>query len=58
MEAGSCAAHWLDPELIVGEAEDIVKDHAEPVEAFEWYPVGREVGNVRNEGRQLIRPLQ
>jgi putative SOS response-associated peptidase YedK len=51
-----CAAHWLDPELTPREAEEIVRDHAEPVEVFEWYPVGREVGNVRNEGQDLISP--
>ena len=50
-----CAAHWLDPELTPREAEEIVRDRAEPVEAFEWYPVGREVGDVRNEGPELIR---
>lgn len=50
-----CAAHWLDPELTPREAEEIVRDRAEPVEVFEWYPVGREVGNVRNEGPELIQ---
>lgn len=49
------AAHWLDPDLTPRDAEEIVREHAEPVEAFEWYPVGREVGNVRNEGLGLIR---
>jgi len=24
------------------------------VEVFEWFPVNRAVGNVRNEGRSLI----
>lgn len=24
---------------------------------FVWYPVGREVGNVRNQGAELIDPL-
>ena len=42
---GWCAAHWLDPELTSREAEEIVREHGEPVEAFEWYPVGREAGN-------------
>lgn len=51
-----CAAQWLDPELTPREAEEIVRDHAEPVDVFECYPVGREVGNVRNEGRDLILP--
>lgn len=52
------AANWLDPELTPEEAEVIVREHGEPVEAFEWFPVGRKVGNVRNQGPQLIVPLQ
>lgn len=52
--SAECTAHWLDPELPPKEAEEIAREHAEPVEAFEWYPVRREVGNVRNEGAQLI----
>ena len=30
----------------------------EPAEAFEWYRVGMAVGNVRNQGAELINPLQ
>src|SRR5690554_1824970 len=51
------AANWLDPELAADEAEVIIARHGEPVDAFEWYPVGREVGNVRNEASELIQPL-
>lgn len=53
--SAECAAHWLDPELTPAEAEEIVREHGEPVDEFEWYPVGREVGNVRNEGPGLIQ---
>jgi len=49
-----CAAHWLDPELPSAEAEVIALEHGLEVEEFEWHPVGKEVGNVRNEGCQLI----
>lgn len=49
-----CAAHWLDPELLPIEAEEIALEHGLGVEAFTWYPVGSAVGNVRNEGAQLI----
>ena len=29
----------------------------EPTEAFEWFKVDRAVGNVRNQGAELIEPL-
>lgn len=29
----------------------------EPAEAFEWYRVSTAVGNVRNQGPDLILPL-
>src|SRR5690606_26592064 len=48
------AAEWMDPELASAEAERILHQECEPVEAFEWYPVGRAVGNVRNEGVKLL----
>ncbi|TLX65052.1 hypothetical protein DN820_01690 [Stutzerimonas nosocomialis] len=52
--SAECAAHWLDPELSPGEAEHLALEHGLPVDAFDWYPVGRAVGNVRNEGAHLI----
>jgi len=48
------AAEWMDPELASAEAERILHQECDPVEAFEWYPVGRAVGNVRNEGVKLL----
>src|SRR5690554_1287945 len=50
------AANWLDQELATDEAEEIIAHHGEPVEAFEWYPVGKAVGNVRNEVAELLSP--
>lgn len=52
-----CAAHWLDPGLSPREAEELALEHGLCVEEFEWYPVAKEVGNVRNEGRQLIEQV-
>ena len=43
-----------DPELSPVEAEELALEHGLGVEEFDWYPVGREVGSVRNEGRHLI----
>ena len=50
------AMAWLNQELSSHEAESIARDKAEPVRTFDWYPVGREVGNVRNEGPALLAP--
>lgn len=52
--SGECAAHWMDPELPPAEAEELALEHGLGVDEFEWYPVGREIGNVRNEGAELI----
>ncbi len=55
--SGECAAHWMDPELAPGEAEELALEHGEGVDGFEWYAVGREIGDVRNEGARLIAPI-
>ena len=54
--ASDRARAWLDPELLPAQAEDIALHGSLPAEAFEWYPVGCEVGNVKSEGAQLITP--
>ncbi|BBR52943.1 hypothetical protein WP4W18C03_12700 [Pseudomonas putida] len=30
----------------------------EPAEEFEWFRVGTAVGNVRNQGPDLIKPIE
>lgn len=55
--SAECAAHWLDPELSPGEAEEIALEHGLGVEEFTWHPVPAAVGNVRNEGAHLIQPI-
>lgn len=51
------ARAWADPATTTQEAEDIARYHAATAEAFEWYPVSHAVGNVRNDGPELITPL-
>lgn len=51
------ARMWIDPELTAVEAERVAREQCLPVEAFEWFAVGRQVGNVRNEGAELILPV-
>lgn len=48
------AREWLEPGLLPERAEDLARHHDIPVDQFEWYPVGKAVGNVRNEGAELI----
>ncbi|HCE9367034.1 TPA: SOS response-associated peptidase [Pseudomonas aeruginosa] len=50
------AREWLDPATTPERAEQIVLHQGEPAEAFTWYEVSRDVGNVRNQGPQLIEP--
>jgi putative SOS response-associated peptidase YedK len=47
------AREWLELDLSAERALELAR-HTRPVEDFEWYPVGREVGNVRNQGPALI----
>ncbi|MBH4232742.1 SOS response-associated peptidase family protein [Pseudomonas aeruginosa] len=50
------AREWLDPATPPERAEQIVLLHGEQSEAFTWYAVDPAVGNVRNQGPQLIEP--
>lgn len=51
------AREWLDPSTPKERAEQIALHQGEPAEAFEWFKVDRAVGNVRNQGPDLIRPI-
>jgi putative SOS response-associated peptidase YedK len=50
------AREWLDPDLSPAQAEEIARDRSRPEADFEWYAVGKEVGNVKNQGAQLLLP--
>jgi putative SOS response-associated peptidase YedK len=51
------AREWLDPATPKECAEQMVLLQGEPTEAFEWFKVDRAVGNVRNHGPELIKPI-
>ena len=51
------AREWLETGLAPERAEDLARHHDLPVEEFEWYPVGKEVGNVKNHGAALIERI-
>ncbi|WP_225024300.1 SOS response-associated peptidase [Pseudomonas aeruginosa] len=50
------AREWLDPATPPERTEQIVLHQGEPAEAFTWYAVSLDVGNVRNQGAYLIEP--
>jgi putative SOS response-associated peptidase YedK len=52
------AREWVDPATGPARAEEIAKEYCRPVEDFEWFPVSKAVGNVRNQGAELILPDQ
>ena len=51
------AREWLDPATPKERAEQIVLQQGGPAEIFEWFKVSPAVGNVRNQGAELIVPL-
>jgi len=52
------AREWVDPATPKERAEQMVLLQGEPTEVFEWFKVGIEVGNVRNQGPKLIESIQ
>jgi putative SOS response-associated peptidase YedK len=48
---------WLDPATPVERAEQMLLFEGEPSEVFEWYKVGKAVGNSRNQGAELIEKI-
>lgn len=50
------ARAWLEPGLEVEAALEVIQQQSRPVADFEWYAVGRAVGNVKNQGHELIEP--
>ncbi|RZI69024.1 MAG: hypothetical protein EOP13_23595 [Pseudomonas sp.] len=51
------AREWVDPQTPASRLAQIAQEGCRPVSDFHWHAVGKEVGNVRNEGAQLIEPL-
>lgn len=51
------ARAWLEPGLEVETALKVIQQQSRPVADFEWYAVGKAVGNVKNQGPELIDPL-
>ena len=51
------AREWLSPDLTKDRAKEIARDLGQPAEDFEWYPVSKDVGNVKNKGAYLIKSI-
>ncbi|MGS7254153.1 SOS response-associated peptidase [Pseudomonas anuradhapurensis] len=51
------ARAWIVAAMPSEQAEQLVLNLGEPAEHFEWYRVSPAVGNVRNQGTELIVPL-
>ncbi len=51
------AREWLDTSTPRKRAEQIALHQCAPAEAFEWFKVNRAVGNVRNQGPELINAI-
>ncbi|RMV76446.1 hypothetical protein ALP05_00659 [Pseudomonas caricapapayae] len=51
------AREWLSPDMTKDRAKEIARDCGLPPDEFEWYPVTKDVGNVRNKGEYLIKSV-
>ncbi|MCV9917830.1 SOS response-associated peptidase [Pseudomonas sp. BT-42-2] len=52
------AREWVALGTPMEQAEQMALQLGETAEAFEWYRVSTAVGNVRNQGQDLIEPVQ
>ncbi len=52
------AAVWLDPDMAADQAEQLIRSVALGPDSFDWYPVDKAVGNVKNDGAALIQPVE
>jgi putative SOS response-associated peptidase YedK len=48
---------WMDLDLSFEQAEALARSTALSTDAFEWYAVGKEVNNARNNGPHLIERI-
>lgn len=55
--APELASEWLDPATPKERAEQMARHQSEPAKTFEWFRISTAVGNVRNQGAELIQPL-
>lgn len=51
------AREWLAPATSPERAAAIIKGECRPSQDFRWFPISKAVGNVRNQGPALIKPV-
>lgn len=51
------ARAWMATSTAPAQAEQMALNLCEPANAFEWFRVSTAVGNVRNQGPELIQPI-
>ena len=47
---------WLSNDTSPQRAEEIAHDAAVPEQEFTWHPVSKKVGNIHNQGKELVEP--
>ncbi len=51
------AQEWMRQEIGGKEASEIATNGCVPANQFTWHPVSRAVGNIKNQGAELIQPV-
>ncbi|MCE5989734.1 SOS response-associated peptidase family protein [Pseudomonas sp. LM20] len=51
------AREEINPATTAERAEEIAQDGCRPAADFKWHPVSKLVGNVRNQGPEVITPV-
>ncbi|ENR8362253.1 SOS response-associated peptidase family protein, partial [Escherichia coli] len=51
------AREWMRQEISGKEASEIAASGCVPANQFTWHPVSCAVGNVKNQGAELIQPV-
>ncbi|HBH6890055.1 TPA: SOS response-associated peptidase family protein [Serratia marcescens] len=55
--APDAVREWLRADTSPERAEEIAKEAVLPEQAFTWHPVSKKVGNIHNQGRELVEPV-
>lgn len=56
--AADAVREWLSAGTTPQRAEEIARDAAVPEKDFTWHPVSAKVGNIHDQGSELIEPVQ
>lgn len=51
------AREWINPDTSIERTAEIVTTGCRPAGDFKWHVVSKQVGNVRNQDAELLRPI-